>query len=107
MPRPSLQYCIRNVRSRIALVSCVACCPLRVHERRSRDYLLLGNNNNNNQQQDEIAEAGKRLVRVSLGGQVDFLGGMRVQQMQIDLDDALNGGTTLPFFSLSSPRLSS
>lgn len=42
-----------------------------------------------------MAEAGKRLVRVSLGGQVDFLAGMRVQQMQIDLDDSLNGGMTL------------
>jgi hypothetical protein len=38
-------------------------------------------------------EAGKRLVRVNLDGQVDFLAGMRVQQMQTELDEALTFGT--------------
>jgi hypothetical protein len=45
--------------------------------------------------QHEAVETVSRLIRVNLDGQVDFLAGMRVQQMQTELDEALTSGNML------------
>jgi hypothetical protein len=45
--------------------------------------------------QHEVVETVSRLIRVNLDGQVDFLAGMRVQQMQTELDEALTSGNML------------
>lgn len=40
--------------------------------------------------QEEVEDAGKKLLKVSLNGQVDFLAGMKVQKMQTELDQLLS-----------------
>jgi hypothetical protein len=100
MPRPSMQYKIRNVRV-------LPCKSLRAHVSLctvSMVCLFVCFHS-----QDEVVEAGKRLVRVNLDGQVDFLAGMRVQQMQTELDEALtfgNGCHCLPIDPSASKCIS-